>query len=251
MNRRWLGPLLSVILIVGVGAALFVSIRNTLLNQQKITVSGLIGSEKEEFFRDERVQRALDRLGIEVRFEKAGSREIAQKLSNDAYDFGFPAGAPAAEKIRKDWNLSTPLVHKIRKRMPAEALAKVESIKTSIESILPILAASNLGDRNVFTIRQTVFEYLPTALENYLSLPPAFANLHPVRDGKTARQLLNEQLDLLDREMKEIVVDMSANDTQKLLAHGRFLEQKFNQADFLSDLLGKKPALAGAPTARP
>lgn len=143
------------------------------------------------------------------------------------------------------------LVHKIRKRMPAETLAKVESIKASIESILPILAASKLGDRNVFTIRQTVFEYLPTALENYLSLPPAFANWHPIRDGKTARQLLNEQLDLLDREMKEIVVDMSANDVQKLLAHGRFLEQKFNQADFLSDLLGKKSALADAPTTRP
>lgn len=108
MNRRWLGPLLSVVLIVGVGAALFVSIRNTLLNQQKITVSGLIGSEKEEFFRDERVQRALDRLGVVVHFEKAGSREISQKLSNEAYDFGFPAGLPAAEKIRKDWNLSTP-----------------------------------------------------------------------------------------------------------------------------------------------
>jgi len=142
------------------------------------------------------------------------------------------------------------LVRKLQKRAPAEVITKVESIKTSIVSILPILAASNLGDRNVFTIRQTVFEYLPTALENYLSLPPAFANLHPVRDGKTARQLLNEQLDILDREMKEIVVDMSANDTQKLLAHGRFLEQKFNQADFLGDLLGKKPVMAGTPTIR-
>ena len=107
MNRRWVGPLLSIVLIIGVVAALFVSIRNTLLNQQKITVNGLIGSEKEEFFRDERVQQALDRLGIVVNFEKAGSREIAQKLNNEAYDFGFPAGVPAAEKIRQDWNLSS------------------------------------------------------------------------------------------------------------------------------------------------
>lgn len=162
-----------------------------------------------------------------------------------AYDLSIQTQV-SAEEIRAQLDA---LVRKIRKRMPTEVLAKIESIKASIDSILPILAASNLGDRNVFTIRQTVFEYLPTALENYLSLPPAFANLHPVRDGKTARQLLNEQLDILDREMKEIVVDMSANDTQKLLAHGRFLEQKFNQADFLGDLLGKKPGLA-APTAQ-
>jgi hypothetical protein len=38
---------------------------------------------------------------------------------------------------------------------------------------------------------------------NYLSLPPAFANLHPVRYGKTERQLLNKQLDILDREKQD------------------------------------------------
>lgn len=108
MNRRWLGPLLSVVLILGVGAAIFVSVRNNVLNQQKIVVRGLIGSEKEEYFRDERVQRALDRLGIVVQFEKAGSREMAQHLKNEAYDFGFPAGVPAAEKIRQEWSVGSP-----------------------------------------------------------------------------------------------------------------------------------------------
>lgn len=159
-----------------------------------------------------------------------------------AYDLSIQTQV-SADEIRAQLD---ELVRKIRKRTPPEVLAKVEGIKESIVSILPLLAASNLGDRNVFTIRQTVFEYLPTALENYLSLPPAFANLHPVRDGKTARQLLNEQLEILDREMKEIVVDISANDTQKLLVHGRFLEQKFNQQDFLADLIGKKPAAVNA-----
>ena len=149
----------------------------------------------------------------------------------------------SADEIRNQLN---DLVRKIRRRTPPEILAKVESIKESIFSILPLLTETNSGDRNVYTIRQTAFEYLPRALENYLALPPAFANVHPVRDGKTARQLLNEQLELLDREMKAVVVDMSADDAQKLLAHGRFLEQKFNQQDFLGDLFGKKPALAPA-----
>jgi hypothetical protein len=108
VNKRWLGPLLSIILIIGVGAAIFVSVRGTMLARQKVVVRGLIGSEKEEFFRDERVIRALDRLGIQVDFEKAGSREMAEKLHNAAYDFGFPAGTPAAEKIRKDWKISSP-----------------------------------------------------------------------------------------------------------------------------------------------
>lgn len=60
-------------------------------------------------------------------------------------------------------------------------------------------------------------------------LPPGCANLHPVRDSKSARQSLNEQLDILDREMREGDINMSSDDTKKLLEHGRFFEQKFNQ----------------------
>jgi hypothetical protein len=125
------------------------------------------------------------------------------------------------------------LVRKVQKRLPPETLAKVKSIQASILSILPLMAA-NSGDQNSFVLRQTALEYLPTALENYLNLPSAFANVHPIRDGKPARQLLNEQLDLLEQEMQELVTAAAANDTQKLLAHGRFLEQKFQKDDLFA-----------------
>jgi hypothetical protein len=128
------------------------------------------------------------------------------------------------------------LKRKLPKRTPPEVVAKVDSIEESILSILPALANANGGAQNLYVVRQTAFEYLPKALENYLNLPPAFANSYPVRGGKTARQLLDEQLDLLDQEMKETVVAVSQNDTQKLLAHGRFLEDKFGRADILGDL---------------
>lgn len=145
----------------------------------------------------------------------------------------------SADAVRNELN---ELVNKISKRTPPEILAKVESIKESVFSILPILTTTGGGDRNLYTVRQMVFDYLPAALQNYLNLPPAFANLHPIRNGKTARQLLSEQLDLMDHEMKEIVVSVSENDTQKLLVHGRFLEAKFNQADFLGSFAPSKPA---------
>lgn len=156
----------------------------------------------------------------------------------------------SVDEIRRELN---DLTRKIEKRSPPEILAKVQSIKESIFSILPVLATANPGDRNVYTIRQTALDYLPKALENYLNLPPAFANVHPIRDGKTARQLLNEQLDVLDREMKEIVKLVAENDTQKLLAHGRFLEQKFQQDDFLGNLQSRRPAPLAAerPPAEP
>lgn len=121
-----------------------------------------------------------------------------------------------------------------RRRTPREIYLKVESIKDAIVTVLPQLMLFGQGDRNLYTIRQTATEYLPTALNNYLKLPTQFANYYPLRNGKTARQLLGDQLDILDREMKAIVADIAANDMQNLLAHGRFLEQKFHQDEIFT-----------------
>lgn len=96
--RRFLAPVLTALLVLGVGAALYVSI----LEQSVVTVRGLIGSEKEEFFRDPRVVEQLADNNIRVDFIKAGSREIATSFKLKDYDFAFPAGVPAAEKIRHD-----------------------------------------------------------------------------------------------------------------------------------------------------
>ncbi len=124
-------------------------------------------------------------------------------------------------------------VRSIRNRVPREIMQKVESIRASIESILPQIVRMNSGDKTYYTIWQTATEYMPTAIENYLALPTTFATMQPLRDGKTARQILGDQLDLLDREMKDIVVVVAENDTAKLLAHGRFLEEKFRKDDIL------------------
>lgn len=100
--RRILGPLLTLVLVVGVGAAIWYSAGNALRARQVVSIRGLIGSEKEEFFRDERVIAALRRNNLDVQIEKAGSREISAKLNEGDYDFGFPAGVPAGEKIRHE-----------------------------------------------------------------------------------------------------------------------------------------------------
>lgn len=123
------------------------------------------------------------------------------------------------------------LVRSVRHKIPEESFAKVESIKASILSILPSIIDVNSGDYNIYVIRQTALEYLPDALAYYLNLPPAYASLHPLREGKTARQLLLEQLDLLDVSMQQIVEDFNRNDTQKLIVHGRFLQEKFRKED--------------------
>jgi len=109
--RRFVAPALAVLLLAGVGGGIWVS--NTrvegersaeqtarLEQAKQVSVRGLIGSEKESFFADLRVQQALAKQGITVTVEKAGSRSIASRYDASKYDFGFPSGAPAATSLR-------------------------------------------------------------------------------------------------------------------------------------------------------
>jgi hypothetical protein len=132
-----------------------------------------------------------------------------------------------AEEIRSELNA---MLSKISKKVPKEILAKVESIIKSIFEILPHIMDVNSSNYNIYTIRQTALEYLPETLESYLQLPKAYATLHPIKNGKTANQLLLEQLDLLDVEMKSIAQDFYLNDSQRLMAHGKFLQEKFGKS---------------------
>ena len=100
-NPRRLAAIgLALILIVGVGYGILSSAQQALA-PNAVTLSGLIGSEKEAFFKDSHVIAALKRGGFVVNVTTAGSRTIASTdLSKQ--DFAFPAGVPAADKIRRD-----------------------------------------------------------------------------------------------------------------------------------------------------
>ena len=98
--RRIAAVGLAVLLIIGVAYGIISSARDA-LGPTAVTVHGLIGSEKDPFFKDARVVAALKRGGFNVGVSTAGSRQIAAAdLSKE--DFAFPAGVPAAEKIRRD-----------------------------------------------------------------------------------------------------------------------------------------------------
>jgi len=126
------------------------------------------------------------------------------------------------------------LMAQIRPRVPKEIFAQVERIREAIFALLPTIIDVNSGDHAVYTVRQTALEYLPAALQHYLNLPTAFANLHPLKEGKTATTLLREQLELLATTMEDMVEDFHRQDAEQLLIHGRFLEERFHKADLFT-----------------
>ena len=109
----------------------------------------------------------------------------------------------------------------------------IQSIKISILAILPQMQANGSGmDQNVFNVRQTALEYLPDAVEKYLTLPEDFRETHSLINGKTAQQTLVEQLELLDNTMKKLMASVYQEDASGLLMHGSFLKEKFAETRF-------------------
>ncbi len=97
--KKIVGPLLLVILVIGVIGAIVFVVGQQIGGIRAVEVRGLVGSEKLPYFNNEEVIEALKKGGFEVNVEKAGSREIATSYDLSQYDFAFPSGVPAAKKI--------------------------------------------------------------------------------------------------------------------------------------------------------
>ncbi len=71
---------------------------------EKIQLTGVTGSEKLAYLQDTRVQSVMGKNGFQVAAKPAGSREMAVYPRLNEQDFAFPAGAPGANKIKKETN---------------------------------------------------------------------------------------------------------------------------------------------------
>lgn len=104
--KRIIGPAIAAILVIGICAAVFVSHNRKSSDDavmaaqaSMVDLKGMIGSEKESFFSDEKVVSILAAKGFRVKVEKVGSREIISR-DTKGYDFGFPSGSPAAMALQ-------------------------------------------------------------------------------------------------------------------------------------------------------
>lgn len=134
------------------------------------------------------------------------------------------------------------VVKAARPQLQPPMVARLDSIRRSIEEVLPRLTEVRGFDNNLFTVRETIARYLPETLANYVALPPMFRLTHALKNGKTARDLLMEQLAVLDDQMKEVVGNVARGDADALLANGQFLENKFSERDFLRPAAERRPA---------
>jgi hypothetical protein len=130
----------------------------------------------------------------------------------------------------------------IQGRVPAEVEEKVAAIRQTVLDILS--RTGNLGGQSpqLFAVLRTATDYLPTALEAYLRLPAGYATTRRLDGGKTALEILLDQLALLEREMVDVADAVTKNDLDRLLVHGRFLADRFGRSELaLRDDVSERP----------
>ncbi|WP_162002560.1 substrate-binding domain-containing protein [Streptomyces sp. CB01881] len=98
--RRVFGVLAALALLAGVGVALLWPGDEPDGSDGVVTISGLIGSEKREFFADPDVVAELQKQGLKVTTDTTGSWLMGES-DLAKYDFAFPASLSPAEEIRK------------------------------------------------------------------------------------------------------------------------------------------------------
>ena len=117
-------------------------------------------------------------------------------------------------------------------RVPPEILNRMQRIELTIRTeILPRLDCLPLGAPELYLIERTVSDYLPTAVEAYLRLPSGYVSSQPGSQGRAAVDVLVEELDFLDAEMRQVAELVHRTDMDRLLAHKRFLIDRFRRQD--------------------
>lgn len=127
------------------------------------------------------------------------------------------------------------LIDKSKTRLPAEAVEYLQSIRQTVIEVAPKLYDDSATAEYAISLTNAVTRDLPQTIKNYLQLPTAFATLHIIDKGKTCKQLLLDQLQLLNAQLQKIAENVYQDDAEALIVNGRFLEEKFRPVSFITD----------------
>jgi hypothetical protein len=112
-------------------------------------------------------------------------------------------------------------------KVPDLVAARIDRIANVVRETVPRLGNLGPGSLTAHDMLRTATSYLPEAIASYLRLPRSFADNRPVSNGKTSLSVLCDQLDLLASKMDDVFDAVCRADADALIAHGRFLADKF------------------------
>ena len=120
-------------------------------------------------------------------------------------------------------------------KVPDMVVARVDRVAGVVRETVPRLGNLGPGSLNAHAVLRTATSYMPEAVNAYMRLPRSFADHRPVSNGKTSLTVLCDQLDLLGSKMDDVFDAVCRTDADALIAHGRFLAEKFGSGALALD----------------
>jgi ABC-type nickel/cobalt efflux system permease component RcnA len=167
------------------------------------------------------------------RHHRARRHRLAWESGSVRYGHKSERHAPGAERSepaekKKNKQEEKPLK---QSELPIDIQVKVEQIRRKVDVLLGYADRFPPFSQDLYLVRQTASDYLPRTIDTYLSMPRPTAEKPLSTSGKTAHEELKAQLDLLDSKLDDIAQDLERQDTDRLLANRRFLEQRFGMRE--------------------
>lgn len=195
-------------------------------------------------------------LGDQIRLADLGQKAAHIQLELARASLGATEQAPPAAMSEEDARRGRPgLIERRDPRTGAEVVAVLDRLIANVAGRVPEAerdvvrrirdkaalalpatdAPLDLTDHDVWLLRQICIDYLPGALDHYIALPSNLSS-EPVLDGRSARQVLDEQLALIETRLDEMVTRTYQREAGGLLTHGRFLADSLRTDPFQSRL---------------
>ena len=136
------------------------------------------------------------------------------------------------------------LIANVRGLVPETDMATLRRICDTAALALPTTDGPlDLTDHDTWLLRQICIDHLPGALEHYIALPSDLAS-EPVLDGRSARQVLDDQLAMIESRLDEMAARSYRREADGLLIHARYVAETLRPDPFQTWLA--KPAASEA-----
>jgi len=147
-----------------------------------------------------------------------------------------PSVTPArlAETDLKGLPLKTEIwLESQRKALPAPAVPILDAIGNRLETLAPQLDRLDPREPAAVEIRRLLSDHLPELVTGYQSIPAPLRN--QPRNGRVPDAQLVEGLSVIEQEIGTMTEQLASGDLDKLAAHNRYLEIKYQEAKELGD----------------
>jgi hypothetical protein len=113
--------------------------------------------------------------------------------------------------------------------LPDELALQVRLIIKDLRDLLPRIDLRISGG-DTFVVTKIATDYLPTTVDEYLRIPRSQARVLRGANGRTAFEMAQGQLALLDGQLTELTEALVKGDHDRLSAQGHFLASRFAES---------------------